>query len=199
MGPQNITIEDDDGYRITITVWDCEVSNSSISQIQTKYNQNIYYLWANGNLGYYEEGNEWQVEPLSIESIILAHSSNYDGEFIANSIESKTAINHEPYVIIPTLGETLDYNFSFPDNSRVIVRIFDISGKFVTSLIDKYYEQSGTVYCNNPPASWDGKNHLGQIMNPGTYIMHIEAMNPNTGKTETDASPIVVGVKNQNP
>ena len=45
-------------------------------------------------------------------------------------------------------------------------------------------------------SAWDGRDQLGQIVPPGTYIMHMEVMNPVTGETQTDAAPIVVGVKN---
>ena len=45
-------------------------------------------------------------------------------------------------------------------------------------------------------SAWDGRDQLGQIVSTGTYIMHIEAMNPVTGETHTDAAPVVVGVKN---
>ena len=38
-GPQNITIEDENGYRITITVWDWEVANSKIADVLTKHGQ----------------------------------------------------------------------------------------------------------------------------------------------------------------
>ena len=101
-----------------------------------------------------------------------------------------------PYIIIPTLGEKLDFTYSFPNNSRVIIRIFDLSGKFVTSLVDQYYEDSSTVFRDEYHSSWGGRDQLGQIVPPGTYIMHIEAMNPSTGETYSDSAPIVVGVKN---
>ena len=195
-GPQNITIEDENGYRITITVWDWEVANSKIADVLTKFNENIYYVWASGDLDFYEKYNEWQIEVSSSANIIIAQNYTIEGEYESSSTPMQTSINPEPFVIIPTLYETLDYNFTFPDKSRVIVRIFDISGRFITSLIDQYYESSGKVYCNEPPASWDGRDHLGQIVAPGTYIMHIEAMNPLSGETQTDAAPIVVGVKN---
>ena len=45
-------------------------------------------------------------------------------------------------------------------------------------------------------SAWDGRDQLGQIVPPGTYIMHIEVLNPATGETHIDAAPIVVGVKN---
>jgi flagellar hook assembly protein FlgD len=94
------------------------------------------------------------------------------------------------------LGETLDFSYSFPNNSRVLVRIFDISGRFITSLVDKYYSNAGTVIRKEDSSAWDGRDQLGQIVAPGTYIMHMEVMNPVTGETQTDAAPIVVGVKN---
>jgi hypothetical protein len=45
-------------------------------------------------------------------------------------------------------------------------------------------------------SAWDGKDKLGQFVSPGTYIMNMEVMNPVTGERQTDAAPIVVGVKN---
>lgn len=195
-GPQNITIEDKNGYRVTITVWDWEIATSNISTVLTKFNKNIYYVWANGKLGYYEEGDEWQIEIASNNHIIIAQNFSPEGEYIEDSSINNISINPEPYVLIPTIGETLDYNFTVSEKARVIIRIFDLSGRFITSLIDKYYDKAGTVFCNTPPASWDGRDHLGQIVSPGTYIMHMEAMNPSTGQTFNDAAPIVIGIKN---
>ena len=71
-----------------------------------------------------------------------------------------------------------------------------LSLEVVTSLIDKYYEESATTFRDDDQSSWDGRDQLGQIVPPGTYIMHIEAMNPATGETQKDVAPIVVGVKN---
>jgi hypothetical protein len=105
-------------------------------------------------------------------------------------------IKPAPFVLIPSLGETLDYSYSFTGGSRVIIRIFDISGRFITSLADKYYSQSGSVSRHEQFSAWDGRDHLGQIVSPGTYIMHIEAQNPLTGETQTDAAPVVIGVQN---
>ena len=100
-----------------------------------------------------------------------------------------------PYVLIPTLGERSDFNYSFPSNSRVIIRVFDLSGRFITTLVDNYFNDSGTVYMEEDTSDWDGRDHLGQILSPGTYMMHIEAMNFQTGSTTTDMAPVVIGVK----
>ena len=84
--------------------------------------------------------------------------------------------------------------YSFPDNSRVIIRIFSLDGRFITSLVDQFYESSGSVLRTEDNSDWNGKNHLGQIVDPGTYLIHIEATNFQTGKTSVDVAPIVVGV-----
>ena len=86
-------------------------------------------------------------------------------------------------------------SISFPNNSRVIIRVFDVSGRFITSLVDRYFENSGTVNRYSFGSNWDGRDHLGQIVSPGTYLMHLEAMNFQTGVTSEDIAPVVIGVK----
>ena len=49
-------------------------------------------------------------------------------------------------------------------------------------------------YIDYGVTAWDGRNELGQIVSPGTYLVHIEAYNFFTGKTFKDIAPIVVGV-----
>ena len=70
----------------------------------------------------------------------------------------------------------------------------DLNGRFITSLVDKYYENGGTVERFEDESDWNGRNHLGQIVSPGTYLIHMEASNFQSGKTTTDVAPIVVGV-----
>ena len=91
----------------------------------------------------------------------------------------------------------MDYSFSFPSNSRVIIRVFDVSGRFITTLVDKFYESSGIVKREVLRSSWDGRNHVGQVLPPGTYLMHMEASNFYTGSTSTDVAPVVIGVRNK--
>jgi len=93
------------------------------------------------------------------------------------------------------MGERLDFSYSFPSNSRVIVRVFDLSGRFITTLVDRYFEGAGTVVRAESRSDWDGRDSLGQIVPPGTYIMHVEASNFQTGETSTDTAPITVGVR----
>ena len=156
-----------------------------------------------GNI-YTYNGNR-QVYVCGPNEIEITEAYNLNGvqdEFETN----KVSINPVPFVIIPGLNENLNFTYTFPNNSRVIINIFDLSGRFITSLEDSFFEDGGTVYRDNimqnepgepiNASAWDGRDQLGQIVSPGTYIMHLEVFNPATGVTQTDAAPIVVGVKN---
>ena len=119
-------------------------------------------------------------------------------------ISNQAKILPAPYSVIPALGETLDFSYFFPKNSRVIIRVYDISGRFVTSLVDQYYGDSGVVIRGNDvfsymsssqnSSAWDGRDIHGQILGPGTYIMSMEAYNFSTGEMSKDVAPVVIGV-----
>ena len=79
-------------------------------------------------------------------------------------------------------------------DNKLQVRILDFNGRFVMSLVDKYYQTGGSIDRSEDKASWNGKNHLGEIVPPGTYLMHIEATNWETGISSEDIAPVVVGV-----
>ena len=127
-------------------------------------------------------------------NILLYDIYHPQGDLIEDQTIIKAEIVTAPYVIIPTLGERLDFHYSFPSNSRVIIRILDLNGLFITSLVDRYYETGGTVERYVDSSDWNGRDHLGQIVSPGTYLIHIEASDFQSGKTTVDVAPIVVGV-----
>ena len=158
------------------------------------------------------EGSSWipdQTYPLNWSSIYIDnndvgfcfHDLNANGIWDEVYEEKynfiKTSINPVPYVLLASENERLDYTYSFPSNSRVIIRVFDISGRFITTLADKHYTSSGIVKREEDSSSWDGRNHMGQILSPGTYLMHIETSNFQTGYTTIDVAPVVIGVRNK--
>jgi len=194
-GPHAITIEDSEGYRLEMTVWpdQWDIVDDSLSfLIEAPFDR--FEVKITGNV--FEYQGEKQLLVCGSEYLEITKSYDTEGYFSADTSIIKAEISPAPFVIIPSLGEHLDYTYSFPSDSRVIIRIYDISGRFITSLVDKYYEDSGTVSRHESKSSWDGRDHLGQIVPPGTYLMHIEAMNFQNGKTTTDVAPIVVGVQN---
>ena len=216
-GPFSFTLEDPLGYRISFVVWPESSSyqdgfdiTQSAFNILTQLPYERFIVQISGKLDVYcrsatelNISNDWQVVVEYESDITIIEEIDMGGFFTDDNIKI-VEIKPAPFVIIPTIGETLDYTYSHPGNSRIIIRIFDLSGKFITSLLDKYVIKSGTwsngfnpnTGENSSVSAWDGRDRLGQIVAPGTYIMHIEAMNPVTGETQTDAAPIVVGVKN---
>ena len=194
-GPRVITIEDENGYRLDSITWDWDpMLSDKTRQFVDYYDPTEYIVLITGSLGIYN--CNFQLEINSEDDITYFNSFHPFGDFVPDSSIVSAQIEPAPFVLIPTLGEHLDFSYSFPNNSRVIICVFDISGRFITSIVDRYFEQAGQVIRLEDHAEWDGRDHLGQIVQPGTYIMHMEVMNPVTGVTQTDAAPIVVGVKN---
>ena len=62
------------------------------------------------------------------------------------------------------------------------------------SLVDRFFGDAGTVTRYTDKADWDGRNHLSQIVAPGTYLIHLKTTNYSTGHSSVDIAPIVVGV-----
>ena len=207
-GPRVITIQDPQGSKqLDVTIWDWDPADSEngyhpdISHYINPYNPTQYYVIVNGLLGAYNGSFQLDASDEGYGGVNINGTLTYfdqlntAGNFQSDSNIIKASINVAPYVLIPTLGERIDFDYSFPTNSRVIVRVFDLSGRFITTLIDNYFSDSGTVFMQEDQSDWDGRDHLGQILSPGTYMMHIEAMNFQTGVTSTDMAPIVIGVK----
>jgi len=193
-GPYALTIENEQGYRVELSIWPnaYDIPNSSNSYLlQPPFGQ--YYLSVRGSVSEYD--NEKQLSISGANSITVSDTINIEG-FFTEYDSASVQISPAPFILLPSLGETLDFTYSFPDNSRVIIRVYDLSGRFITSLADKYYSSAGSVSRHEDSSAWDGRDQLGQIVAPGTYIMHMEVMNPVTGETQTDAAPVVVGVKN---
>ncbi len=194
-GPHAITIEDEEGYRVEATIWpsewDIAADDTSNYLITPPFNK--YLMEFQGSVFEYE--GDKQILICGPEDFTVVKSFDQEG-FFTKDDSAIVQISPAPFVLLPTFGETLDFSYSFPNKSRVIIRIYDLSGRFITSLVDKYYPNAGNVVREEDSSAWDGRDKLGQIVAPGTYIMHIEAMNPVTGETQTDAAPIVVGVKN---
>jgi len=194
-GPHAVTVEDEEGFRVEATIWpsewDIAADDTSNYLITPPFNR--YLMEFQGSV--FEYDGDKQILICDPEDFTVVKSFDQEG-FYTKDDSAIVQISPAPFVLLPTFGETLDFSYSFPNKSRVIIRIYDLSGRFITSLVDKYYSNAGTVIREEDSSAWDGRDQLGQIVAPGTYIMHLEAMNPITGETQTDAAPIVVGVKN---
>ena len=73
------------------------------------------------------------------------------------------------------------------ENSHINLRIFDLAGRLVVTLIDGAGVPFTNIY------QWNGRNHLDELVPLGTYICHLEVVNEDTGKRTEKVAPIVVG------
>jgi hypothetical protein len=67
--------------------------------------------------------------------------------------------------------------FELPEQQRVVLRVFDVMGRIVATLVDADLDQ-GTHR-----VTWDGRNTRGQFVASGLYIYRIEAGDFSTEKT----------------
>ena len=215
-GPHSLTISDEDGYQIELSIWPesneyqdgFDITLTDLDKLRYGPYGN-YIIQATGNVGVFCDDDEtldidtdWDVTVEYEDNLIIIEEIG--GYFVEDSEINSVTISPEPYVLIPTIGETLDFTFTHPSDSRVTVRIFDISGRFITTIKDIYMETAGTHHhgvdpetgINSSRSAWDGRDHLGQIVSPGVYLMHIESYNYSTSITNSDIAPIVVGVSN---
>ena len=125
-----------------------------------------------------------------IEGCTDSDAVNFDSK--ANVDDGSCAkLELEPYPFIPQEGEVIKYYFEQPATEyRFIIRVFDISGRFITTLVDET-NQDGTLF--KTTREWDGTTHLGEVVFPGTYLFHLEVTEFATGKSSGHVYPVVVG------
>ena len=174
-GGSNVGLEDADGL-LTIRIWDTthlldDLTADSLLQV--------------GNL---------------VQVFGIASNYNGDGQLLAayaNDIQAYqegedsgggTSLSVAPYPFVPQLAEKIQYTYTFPANSRVTLRIFDMSGHIITTLFEDYRSLALEV-----TKTWNGRNEIYQVVAPGTYIMHLETVNRSTGEILTDMAPVVIG------
>lgn len=89
---------------------------------------------------------------------------------------------------VPDKGEKIPIEFSAgAENTQVTLRIFDLGGRLVTTLVDG----AGLPFLLRK--DWNGRDHLGELVPLGTYICHLQVVNKDTGKRSEKIAPIVVG------
>lgn len=180
----NITIQDETGEQSIVRIWNStgvlfndefvlvNLTLDSLLQIGT-------LIEVSGIGGSYSGTS--QIQP-AYASDIIEKLEGTPGDF-------EIYLRVEPYPFVPQLGEKINYEYSFPDDARIKLRVFDISGRHITTLYDEYrgisfYKQS----------SWDGRDELNRVVPPGVYLMHLEITDTKTGKLNIDTAPVVIGV-----
>jgi hypothetical protein len=112
-----------------------------------------------------------------------------DIQIIGEGSHRKAFLDVEARVFCPACGEeSFSIDFSGPDRSSIVVRIFDGAGRDVTTIYD------GTA-ARTVSLKWDGRDRRGKRVPPGLYIVYLECVEEGTSRTVTDSAPIVVGME----
>ena len=93
-----------------------------------------------------------------------------------------------PRPFAPDQGEKLTIEYgSGGANTRVTLRIYDMNGRLVATLVD------GDGIPLPVKLEWDGRNQVGDRLTVGAYVLHFEVVDKDTGNRTTRVAPIVIG------
>jgi DNA/RNA endonuclease YhcR with UshA esterase domain len=180
----NIVIEDETD-RTTVRIWNTTgVIFNSLGVIVNEYTDSLLTLGnkvtLRGVVGIYSDAPQ----------ILLGYATDVEPYVEGEAGIGRTKITAAPYPFVPKLGEVIKYTYEYPANCRAIIRIYDLSGRFITTLVDSYFANSW-----QRDGFWDGRNQLNQLVPPGNYLLHLQTTNRSTGKSKVSIAPVVIGVK----
>lgn len=178
-GGDNIVVEDATGI-ITVRIWNTTGVNTAAIAVNNTYT-------FTGIIGIYN--NATQLLPAYNEDIIPDTAGS--GDF------TKIDLKVSPYPFNPTSGEVFRYALRYGNDSRIIVRLYDLAGRLVTTLVDQV-KSAGRDETKDILDSrvWNGRStETRQLVPAGTYLMHLEVTNRKTGKSQYKTAPVVIGTK----
>ena len=180
----NVSLQDPSGDVTTVRIWnstkilyneDFELINSSLDSILQ-----IGELVEISGIGG-EYNGVGQIQP-AYASDIVRKLEGQEGKF-------GVTLEVAPYPFVPQIGEVIAYSYSFPENTRIKLRVFDLAGRLITTLYDEY---RGISFYKE--ATWDGRDNLNRIVPAGTYLIHLDVVDSKTGNSYEDVAPVVIGV-----
>ncbi len=179
----SIDIQDDSGEQTTVRIWNS--TNILYNELAELINPELDSLLQIGNVievcGVADEYIGSQLVPAFLEDV-SEFTEGIEGDF---KIELEVA----PYPFVPQRGEVISYQFSYPEDARIKLRLYDAGGRPVATLYDEYRAVSYFI-----ERTWDGRDNLNSYVPPGVYLLHLEVTDTKTGKLSSDVAPVVIGV-----
>ncbi|MFQ5583358.1 MAG: hypothetical protein ACE5GL_02845, partial [Calditrichia bacterium] len=174
-GGTTIQISDGEGST-NVRVWD--TANLDLSGIEV--NKKLIVTGVGGI--FIPSSGDTVFQILSVYGDQLEIDESYQAS-LANSF-----LEVEPYPFVPDRGEKIAITYNAGAvNNQVTIRIFDLGGRLVQTL----FSNTATLIQNT--IEWDGRDELNDLVPLGTYICHLQVVEPVSGKTKSDTAPIVVG------
>ncbi len=176
-GGTNIAIDDGTG-NLTIRIWD------SMNLDSVQLNGEWYlmhelvgkYVTVSGPSSTYS--GDFQM--------LAGYAEDFSAPFVDEQPSESTMLDVPKHAFAPDLGQTLQISYNSPALGEVRLRIFDLRGRLVRTLVTKPAGGPGVI-------DWDGRNELRDLVPMGTYILHLESVKG--GKSDVKTKPIVVGTK----
>ncbi|MCD6234533.1 MAG: hypothetical protein J7K63_05810 [Candidatus Marinimicrobia bacterium] len=183
-GGSNIDIDDGTGS-VTIRIWNS--TNILVNESGSVINDELDSLLQSGNMisvkavgGIYNESAQ----------LLAAYAEDFAPWQEGTEWNAGVSLDIAPYPFVPRAGETLQYTFGFPSGVRLVLRVYDMSGRHVATLFDEFKGLSRQI-----TRTWDGRDAAGRLLTPGQYIMHLEGTDRETGKVTYDLAPFVIAVR----
>lgn len=165
-----------DGNGVTnVRIWD--TAGLDLSEFET--NNRIF---VEGVAGVFvsDEDSIYQLLPTYQDQITL------DPTYAPSLADVDLSVPPNPFA--PELGETLPIRYNAGEvNNRVVIRIFDLGGRLVLTLLDEQAQIIENVL------QWNGLDRLRNRVALGAYVCHLEVVEPFSGKKVSKHVPIVVG------
>ena len=183
-GGSNIVIEDYSG-RTTLRIWNStNVLYNSINQLVNPGLDTLLQIGkeivVRGVVGVYS----------SSAQLLAGYAADIYAYVEGEPGSERVLLKVQPFPFVPQLGELLGYEYEYPSNNRVILRVYDLAGRYITTLEDNYFAVAW-----HRTGRWNGRDELNRVVTPGVYLFQLETTNRTTGKTVTRVAPAVVGVK----
>ncbi len=165
-GGDNVILGDHTGF-ITVRVWNTTGLLTAANVLDS--------LIVKGVLSLYRESV--QITP-----------SEGDDYIVKDAPAPPLALKVPAHPFAPQYGETFKIEFGTGNKgSHVRLKLFDMAGRLVMTVLDEDFF--------NNYFEWDGRDHRGDLIPPGVYILHMEVKINETGQKETRIVPVVIGTK----
>ena len=183
-GGSNIDIDDGTGS-VTIRIWNS--TNVLLNESGIIVNDELDSLLQVGNMitvnsvgGVYNNNAQ----------LLVGYADNFAPWIEGEDWDAGVSLKIAPYPFVPQAGEVLQYTFGFPSGVRLVLRVYDMSGRHVATLFDEFKGLSREI-----TRIWNGRDATDKLLPPGQYIMHLEGTDRSTGKVTSDMAPFVIAVR----
>jgi DNA/RNA endonuclease YhcR with UshA esterase domain len=183
-GGSNIDIDDGTGS-VTIRIWNS--TNILVNDAGQVVDDDLDSLLQVGHMITVRAvGGMWSGNA----QLLAAYADDFEPWIEGDEWDEGVSLKIAPHPFVPQAGEVLQYTFGFPSGVRLVLQVYDMSGRHVATLFDEFKGLSREI-----TRTWNGRDASGRILSPGHYIMHLEGTERTTGKVSADMAPFVIAVR----